>query len=189
MTRDEAKKIVMRVRNLYISQARQYTETDWQTMIDVWYEQFKAETYDDVYKALTMYVNNGKQYIPNVADIINEMINIDEPETAKLFKRLKKECDIIANGIEHVVLDDLGGVVKDPNSPTGWRYIVPEAHVTTKYTQADFANLPMELQIYAEDIEGLRKLNDEILSNERFAYKRFKDHLTYIRNEMKERVK
>ena len=185
MTRDDTKRLINKVRNLYIAQARQYTETDWATMIDVWHDHFKDESYDDVNKALTLYVSKGKQFIPNVADIIGELMNLDEPHFRKLFEILKQECDIVANGKEHVVIDDLGGIRRDSESPTGFRFVTAEAHVTDKYTQQDFANLPMELQIYAEDIKGLESLHREILSNEIYAYRRFRDHIPSIQQEMK----
>ena len=185
MTRDEAKQIVLRIRSLYISQARNLTPADWQTMIDTWAEQFKDDPYEDVNKAVSLYVNKGKQFMPSAPDIINELINIDEPQTRALFERLKRECDKLVNGAEHVVIDDLGGIRRDPTSPTGWRYVTAEAHITTNYTQADFAAMPIELQMYAEDIEGLRALDKEIKSNDFYAYRRFKDRLTYIRSDMK----
>lgn len=179
MTREEAKRIISRVRNLYISQSRQFTDLDWQAMIDTWHEELKADTYEDISRALSAYVNKGKQFIPTVADIINELMNLEDPRHRKLFNRLKRECEILTEGIEHVVVDDYGGIVKDPDSPTGYRYVVAEAHMTDKYTQMDFANMPRELQIYAEDIEGLKALQREIASSERFAFKRFVDHMTH----------
>ena len=169
-----------------MSQSRQYTENDWQTMIDVWFEQFKADTYENVNKALSLYVNKGKQFMPSPPDIISELINIDEPNTRALFERLKRECDKLVNGAEHIVIDDLGGLREDPTSPTGLRYYHPEAHVTTNYTQQDFADMPIELQMYVDDIEGLRAIDREIKSNEVYSYKRFKDRLSYIKREIAE---
>ena len=185
MTKDETNILIKRIQSLYMAQARQYTDSDWLTMAGVWYDQFKDESYEDVNKALTIYVNKGKSFIPNVADIINELLNLDEPHFRKLFEILKRECDIVANGKEHVVIDDLGGIRRDPTSPTGFRFVTAEAHGTDKYTQQDFANLPMELQIYAEDIKGLEALHKEILSNEIYAYRRFRDHIPSIQQEMK----
>lgn len=183
MTRDEAKRIIVRVRNLYISQSRQFTDLDWQAMIDTWHEELKADTYEDVNRALSAYVNKGKQFIPTVADIINELMNLIDPRYKGLFTRLKRECEIMAEGIEHAVIDDYGGIIKDSESPTGYRFVVAEAHMTDKYTQMDFANMPIELQVYAEDLRGLSSLQREIASSERFAFKRFVDHMTHYDKE------
>ena len=184
MTQDETKAIIKRVRSLYISQARQYKDSDWLAMADAWYDQFQDESYDNVNRALSQYVNKGKQFIPNVADIIGEILDLEEPHFRKLFERLCRECEIINNGLVHVVVDDYGGLVADSTAPHGFRLATAEAHITDRYTQADFANLPMELQIYAEDIEGLRTIGNEINSNKIYAYKRFKDHISHIRKEV-----
>jgi hypothetical protein len=154
-------------------------------MADTWHEQFKQDSYEDIGKALSIYVNKGKQFMPSVADIINELINLDEPNTRELFKRLCNECRKLTEGAEHVVIDDLGGARRDPTSPTGWRFVTAEAHVTTNYTQGDFAAMPIELQMYVEDIQGLRGVDREIKSHEEWAYKRFRERLPYIREEMK----
>lgn len=90
MTKDQAMKIVGRIKHLYSTQARKYTATDWQHMADTWYEQFRGEDYETVNTALTMYTNRGKQFMPDVADIIRETLNIEEPEYNKLFARLKR---------------------------------------------------------------------------------------------------
>lgn len=183
MTKSETLQIVNRIRKLYMSQSRNYTDADWQMMTDTWYETFKDDKYDDVSNAVSLYVSRGKQFMPNVPDIIAEMTNLDEPRIKSLFERLKRECQKAMNDIQHVVVDDYGGIVRDPNSPTGFRYVVAEAHVTSTYTQSDFANMPLELQIYAEDIDGLKHLQAEIENYEGFAYKRFKESMPYLRQE------
>lgn len=185
MTKDQAMKIVGRIKHLYSTQARKYTAADWQQMVDTWYEQFKGEDYETVNAALTMYTNRGKQFMPDVADIIRETLNIEEPEYNKLFARLKKECEIVANGIEHIVIDDLGGLRWNDELKREV-YYHPETHKTEVYTQSDFANLPKEIQIYAEDIEGLKALHREIASNEQFARRRFIDRMPYIKQEVAE---
>ena len=185
MTKQETMTIIDRIRKLYISQSRQFTNSDWQSMIETWHDMFRNDTYEDINKALSSYANKGKQFMPSAPDIIKELNDLDDPETRKLFDRLCKECEKLTAGLQHVVIDDLGGMKRDPESPTGWRYVVAEAHVTSNYTQTDFAAMPLELQMFAEDIEGLRALDREIKSNDRFAYMRFKDRISTIRRELK----
>lgn len=184
MTKEQTLQIISRVKHLYQTQARRLTPADWETMTEAWYQQFANESFENVNKALTSYANRGRQFMPDVPDIIGELLNVNEPYYNKLFNRLKRECEMVANGTEHVVIDDLGGIVKDPTSPTGYRHKVAEAHMTTTYTQSDFANLPKELQVYADDIEGLKALHREIQSNEMFARKRFIDRMPYILQEI-----
>ena len=186
MTKEQTIQIISRIRHLYASQSRKLKPADWDAMIETWYLQFVNEPFENVNKALTTYANRGRQFMPDIPDIIGEILNLEEPKYNKLFNRLKRECEVVANGTEHVVLDDLGGLVNDQNSPTGYRFITAEAHLTTTYTQSDFANLPKELQVYADDIEGLKALHREIQSNELFARKRFIDRMPYILQEVAE---
>lgn len=186
MTKAEAGTLIARIRKLYMSQSRNYTNADWQMMTDTWYESFKDEKYADISHALTLYIGRGKQFMPNVPDIIAELTNLDEPRIRALFDRLKAECDKLVNRESHIVIDDYGGIRPDPDSPTGYRYVVAESHMTSTYTQADFANMPIELQIYADDIEGLRALHREIESNEMFSYRRFKERMPYVKQDIKD---
>lgn len=181
MTRQEAGVVINKIRNLYITQFGKYSKWEIDAMINTWTDTFKEESLDDVLRAVNVYANQGKPFAPNPPDIINELIRLEEHGDNKLFNRLREAARIAAEGEEHIVLDDLGGLVRDESSPSGFRVIVSEAHVSRAYTQADFANLPRIIQEYAEDISGLLGIYHEIESNPAMARKRFAEAVPYIR--------
>lgn len=184
MTRNEAAIVIQKIRRLYVTQMGKYSRAELESMIDTWAETFSDESLDNVLRAVNVYARSGKPFAPNAPDIMNELIHLEEYGESKLFNSLRRAAQIAAEGEEHIVIDDPGGVVKDETSPTGWRYVVAEAHVSRTYTQADFANLPRIIQEYAEDIEGLVSLHNEIQSNVILARRRFLEAVPYIEAKM-----
>lgn len=181
MTKSEAGIVIRKIRNLYISQMSKYDKWQLEAMIETWRETFKDNTLDEVLRAVNVYANRGKPFAPNPPDIINELIQLEDFGDNKLFNRLREAARICAEGEEHIVLDDLGGIVRDEDSPTGYRTIVAQAHISRAYTQADFANLPRIIQEYAEDVNGLLAIYHEIESNPAMARRRFSERVPYIK--------
>lgn len=181
MTKSEAGIVIRKIRNLYISQMAKYDKWQLEAMIETWRETFAEHSLEEVLKAVNVYASRGKPFAPNPPDIINELIQLEEYGDNKLFNRLREAARVCAEGEEHVVLDDLGGIVKDESSPTGYRVIPAEAHVSQSYTQADFANLPRIIQEYAEDVDGLTAIYHEIQSSPAMARRRFAERVPYIK--------
>lgn len=183
MTRDETKRILERVCKLYITQAKRLTPYERQGMIETWSAEFANDSYEDVNRAVSQYAKRGKPFMPNVPDIIQELIAMEDTEDNRLFIRLAKAADMAANPTEHIVVDDVGGY-RWSEEHQRKIYFHAETHVTTDYTQSDFCELPMELQEYAEDIDGLRAIHAEIESNRILARMRFVDRLPDIRRRL-----
>lgn len=181
MTKSDAGVVIRKIRNLYISQMSKYTDWQLEAMVETWRDTFKDHTLDEVLRAVNVYANRGRPFAPNPPDIINELIQLEEFGDNKLFNRLREAARIAAEGEEHIVIDDFGGLVRDEDSPSGYRHIVAEAHVSRAYTQADFANLPRIIQEYAEDVPGLVGIHNEIESNPAMARRRFADRVPYIK--------
>lgn len=183
MTREEAKLILNRIFKLYITQSRRFSNNEKRDMLNTWAEEFKNDEYEDVNKAVSLYSKSGKPFMPNVPDIQQELIGMEDTEGNKLFNRLVRAAEMAANPTEHIVVDDLGGFRWNEDLHRNVYYHA-ETHVTTEYTQTDFADLPQELQEYAEDIDGLQHLWKEIESNRLYARQRFLDRLPEIRRRL-----
>lgn len=181
MNKQEAGVVVNKIVNLYKTQCGKYSRQELGMMVETWADIFKDDPLDSVLRAVTVYANRGVPFAPNPPDIIKELQTLEDYGGNGLFNKLRKAAQIAAEGEEHIVLDDLGGVYQDETSPTGWRFRTPEAHVSVSYSQADFANLPRIIQEYAEDIPGLVSIYHEIASNPVMARKRFVDRVPYIR--------
>lgn len=188
MTRQEAGVVINKVVNLYKTQLGKYSKWELDAMVNTWADTFKNDNLDDVLRAVNVYANRGIPFAPNPPDIIKEIQNLEDYGGNGLFNVLRKAAQVAAEGEEHIVLDDLGGIVRDETSPTGWRVRVAEAHVSRAYTQADFANLPRIIQEYAEDIPGLLSIYHEINSNPAMARKRFTDRVPYIKASLEREV-
>lgn len=183
MTRDETKLILSRIFKLYMSQSKKLTTQERNGMLDTWAAEFASESYDDVNRAVSLYTKSGKPFMPNVPDIVKELLNLEDTEAGGLFYKLTKAAEMAANPIEHIVIDDLGGFRWNDELQCKVYYHA-ESHVTTDYTQTDFSELPPEIQEYAQDIEGLKKLWREIESNRFYARQRFVDRLPEIRRRL-----
>ena len=192
MTRDDTKRILDKVCRLYITQAKKMTTDEMVMMLDSWEETFRSDSYDDVERAVNAYVRKGNAFIPLPGDIIKELTaivkvtggNRNYTEADKLFVKLVKIADILANNKERISITDPGGFRW---SDEHQRKIYAHAETvvsTTSYTQYDFKQLPDELQEYVEDIEGLRSIWPEIASSREMARKRFQAALP----EIKERI-
>jgi len=180
MTKRETQEVLNRVFRLYMTQARKLPPSDRDAMAQTWFEEFHDTDYPTVLKAVNMYANQGKPFMPNVPDIISEIIRMGEVADNDLFAQLVKAVQLVHEPEKRVVIDDLGGI-RYSEEHQRMVYFPPECHWATNYTQADFAALPYEIQMYAEDIEGLRALKREIDSDYNRARRRFTDALPYIR--------
>lgn len=183
VTKEDAKIIVYRICKLYFTQAKRMSIKDKADMLETWADVFKNESFEDVNRAISQYAKSGKPFMPNPPDIIQELIAMEDTVDNRLFIRLEHAADMAANPIDHIVVDDFGGYrwSEEHNRKV---YFHPEAHVTMDYTQDDFSELPMELQEYAEDIDGLRAIHAEIVSNRILARMRFVDRLPEIRRRL-----
>lgn len=185
MTREETKLILNRIFKLYITQSRRFSSGEKREMLNTWAEEFANENYEDVNKAVSLYSKSGKPFMPNVPDIQQALISMEDTEGNRLFNRLARAAEMAANPVEHIVIDDLGGIRWSEEYQRNIYYHA-ETHVTTDYTQEDFSELPRELQEYAQDIDGLQHLWKEIESNRFYARERFLDRLPDIRRRLDE---
>ena len=189
MTREDTKKILDKVCRLYITQTKKLSQDELVMMVDSWEETFRSDSYDDVERAVNAYVRKGNAFIPLPGDIIKELTaivkvtggNRNYTEADKLFVKLVKIADILANNKERISITDPGGFRW---SDEHQRKIYAHAETvvsTTSYTQYDFKQLPDELQEYVEDIEGLKSIWPEIASSREMARKRFQSALPEIK--------
>ena len=195
MTRDDTKRILDKVCRLYITQAKKMTADEMRMMLDSWHETFRSDSYDSVDRAVGNYVKKGNAFMPLVGDIIREMSATAGAksggtftETDKLFGKLVKIADTLANNKERISITDPGGFRWDDELQ---RKVYRHAETivsTTSFTQYDFKQLPDEIQEYVEDIEGLRAIWPEIESSREMARKRFQDALPEIKARVEERM-
>ena len=190
MTRDDTKRILDKVCRLYITQAKKMTTEEMVMMLDAWEETFSSDSYDDVERAVNAYVRKGNAFIPLPGDIIKELTAIvrttgssgkSYTEADKLFVKLVKIADVLANNKERISITDPGGIRW---SDEHQRKIYAHAETvvsTTSYTQYDFKQLPDEIQEYVEDIEGLKSIWPEIASSREMARRRFQSALPEIK--------
>lgn len=183
MTKKETGAVIDRLNRLYLLQMKKLSKSDIAVMIETWADVFKDTPYQTVIRAINLYANSGKAFLPNPPDIINEIMQMDESKESGLFKVLCDAVKMVVQPEKRIVIDDLGGFRWNEELQREV-YYHPECHYTTNYTQADFAALPMEVQIYAEDIQGLRMLDREIQSDYMKAKRRFINALPYIRNQL-----
>lgn len=187
MTRDETKLILNRIFKLYITQSRRFSNAEKKDMLNTWANEFVNEDYEEVNRAVSLYSKSGRPFMPNVPDIQQALISMEDTEGNRLFNRLARAAEMAANPVEHIVIDDLGGFRWNEELQRKVYYHA-ETHVTTDYTQTDFSDLPQELQEYAQDIDGLQHLWKEIESNRFYARQRFLDRLPEIRRRLNEKA-
>lgn len=187
MTLKETGVIIDKLGRLYMLQMKKLSKRDIAVMAETWAEQFKDTPLDTVLKAINLYANRGKAFLPGVPDIINEIIRMEEMADSSLFTKLSDTARLANEPEERLVLVDPGGYRWSEELQRKVHFQA-ECRYVKNYTQMEFSSLPMEIQIYAEDIDGLRAISKEILSDPVKARRRFMDALPYIRNEMKERT-
>lgn len=190
MTRDDTKRILDKICRLYITQAKKMTTEEMVMMLDSWEETFRSDSYDDIERAVNAYVRKGNAFIPLPGDIIKELTAIARTtgssgkgytETDKLFAKLVKIADVLANNKERISIVDIGGK-RYSDEYQRKIYVHPETIVSTSsFTQYDFKQLPEEIQEYVEDIEGLRAIWSEIESSREMARRRFQMALPEIK--------
>lgn len=183
MTKKETGTVIDRLNRLYLLQMKKLSKADITAMIETWADVFKDTPYQTVIRAVNLYANSGKAFLPNPPDIINEIMRMDEGSEGGLFRQLCDAVQMVTQPEKRIVIDDLGGYRWDEELQREV-YYHPECHYTTTYTQADFSALPLEIQAYAEDIQGLRALDREIQSDYMRAKRRFIDALPYIRSRL-----
>lgn len=194
MTRDDTKRILDKVCRLYITQAKKMTPDEMRMMLDSWHETFRSDSYDSVDRAVGNYVKKGNAFMPLVGDIIREMSAAAGAksggtftETDKLFGKLVRIADTVANNKERISTTDPGGFRWDDELQ---RKVYRHAETivsTTSFTQYDFKQLPEEIQEYVEDIEGLKAIWPEIQSSREMARRRFEMQLPEIKAELARR--
>ena len=194
MTREEAIKILERICKLYMTQARRLTPDQKAAMIDTWTDTFRHDTYEAVDGAVSKYIRSGKVYMPGVPDIMNILAQAPVvkqtgslTEADKLFNILVNTAQVLAEQREHQSIIDPGGFRYDPELDRKV-YRHAEVRMTTDgFTQYDFKQLPVEVQEYVEDIDGLRSIWREIESSRVMAKRRFENRLPDIKAEIAKR--
>lgn len=199
MTREDTKRILDKICRLYITQAKKMTTDEMVMMLDSWEETFRPDSYDDIERAVNAYVRKGNAFIPLPGDIIKELTAIVKTtdnskgytETDKLFAKLVRIADVLANNKERISITDPGGFRWSDEYQRKIYMHAETAVSTTSYTQYDFKQLPEEIQEYVEDIEGLKSIWPEIASSREMARKRFQSALPDIkaRIDSKEKVR
>lgn len=194
MTRQDTIRIIEKVCRLYITQAKKMSDDEKIAMVDSWQETFKPDSYDDVDRAVSQYVRKGNAFIPLPGDIIKELTAVAKAsgskpytETDKLFVKLVKIADILANNKERTSIVDPGGFRWNEELQRKVYYHPDTIVSTSSFTQYDFKQLPREIQEYVEDIEGLRSIWPEIESSREMARRRFEMQLPEIKAELARR--
>ena len=194
MTREETIRILERICKLYMTQAKRLTPEQKAAMIDTWSDTFRHDTYEAVDGAVSKYIRSGKVFMPGVPDIMNILAQSPAvtktgsfTEADKLFNVLVNTAQMLAEEREHQSIADPGGFRYD--SELGRKvYRHAEIRMTTDgFTQYDFKQLPVEVQEYVEDIDGLRSIWREITSSRVMAKKRFENALPDIKAEIAKR--
>lgn len=188
MTREEAKTIVAVIFKAYRSQAQRMTDDAKRTYVDEMANMFATTAYKDVDEAVRVYMRKGLPIMPNASDIANGLSAVERKDTTgddKLFNKMVRVASVIANNEERISVVDPGGFRWDEEYQRNVYHHAETVITTTRYTQYDFAQLPDEIQMYAEDIDGLRGIHREIVSNITMARKRFVQALPDIRAEIK----
>ena len=174
-----------RLNRLYMLQMKRLSDADKKMMLDTWAETFRDTPYQTVLTAVGIYANKGKSFLPGVPDIIAEINRMEEKEDMRIFEELAKAAKTAAGETERLVLVDPGGYWYDEKYGRVIQHH-PELAWSRNYTAADFSQLPMLIQLYAEDIEGLRAIHGEIMSDPVMARRRFMDALPYLRAKTQE---
>ena len=194
MTRQDTIRIIEKVCRLYITQAKKMSDSEKIAMVDSWQETFRSDSYDDVDRAVSQYVRKGNAFIPLPGDIIKELTAVTKAsgnkpytETDKLFVKLVKIADILANNKERTSIVDPGGFRWNEELQRKVYYHPDTIVSTSSFTQYDFKQLPREIQEYVEDIEGLRSIWPEIESSREMARRRFEMQLPEIKAELARR--
>lgn len=188
MTREEAKNIVTVIFKAYRSQAQRMTDDAKRTYLDEMANMFATTAYKDVDEAVRGYMRKGLPIMPNASDIANGLSSVERKDTTgdeMLFNKMVRVASVIANNEERISVVDPGGFRWDEEYQRNVYHHAETVITTTRYTQYDFAQLPDEIQMYAEDIDGLRGIHREIVSNITMARKRFVQALPGIRAEIK----
>lgn len=192
MTREETKNIVTVIFKAYRSQAQKMTDDAKRSYLDEMSQMFATTAYKDVDDAVRVYMRKGLSYMPTPAAIANELSVVERKDTTeddKLFNKMMKVADMIVNNKERISITDPGGFRWNDEYQRKVYHHAETIITTTKFTQYDFANLPEEIQLYVEDIEGLRNIHKEIANNIAMARKRFTQALSEIRKEIKAKRK
>lgn len=194
MTRQDTIRIIEKVCRLYITQAKKMSDSEKIAMVDSWQETFRSDSYDDVDRAVSQYVRKGNAFIPLPGDIIKELTAVTKAsgnkpytETDKLFVKLVRIADTLANNKERTSIVDPGGFRWNEELQRKVYYHPDTIVSTSSFTQYDFKQLPREIQEYVEDIEGLRSIWPEIESSREMARRRFEMQLPEIKAELARR--
>ena len=194
MTREDTIRILDRICKLYITQAKKLSRNDKAAMVQTWVDTFRADSYDDVDRAVSSYVRKGNAFMPLAGDIVKELTAAPKTngekiytEADKLFRTLVNVADMLANRKPHQSITDLGGI-RWGEELQRKIYVHPEVVISeTLFTQYDFKQLPPEIQEYVEDIQGLRDIWHELQNSRVMARQRFDRQLPEIKAELARR--
>ena len=192
MNREETKNIVATIFKAYRSQAQRMSDDAKRAYLDEMSQMFASTAYKDVDEEVRVYMRKGMPNMPNPADIANGLSVVERKDTTEddmLFNKMMRVADMISNNKERISIIDPGGFRWSDEEQRKVYYHAETVITTTKYTQYDFAQLPEEIQLYAEDIDGLRGMHREIANNITMARKRFVQSLPDIRVEIKSKRK
>lgn len=187
MTRKEAGAVIDRLSRLYMLQMKKLSREDIAMMVDTWADVFKDMPFQTVMSAVNIYAGKGKAFMPGPPDITAEILKMEERKDFTLYNELVQAAQTAVSGENHIVEVDPGGY-RWSEEYQREVYYHPEYKWTTAYTAGDFSALPVIIQEYAEDIDGLRALNKEIQSDPIRARRRFLEALPYIRNRLEARA-
>lgn len=183
MTSKEVKDTIKYLRSLYEESFQGMSSGEWWEMLSKWEKGIGGESFKNVKAAINSYTNKGKAVPPTLEDIYKELMNIDEDKYRGLFRTLCRQASLAVNPEEHITILDLGGF-RWSEEYQRKVYYHAETRQGTSYLPQDFTSMPKELQVYAEDIDGLKGIYREAESNSELAYKRFKSSYPQIREEL-----
>ena len=183
MTSKEVKDTIKYLRSLYEESFQGMSAEDWWEMLSTWQRGVGSESFKNVKAAINSYANKNKTKPPTLEDIYKELMNIDEDKYRGLFRTLCRQASLAVNPEEHITILDLGGF-RWSEEHQRKVYYHAETRMGTTYLPQDFTSMPKELQVYAEDLDGLKAIYREAESNKELAYKRFKSRYPGIREEL-----
>lgn len=180
MIQKDLKDIIKYLRSLYGDSFQGLSSDDWWEVLKKWEKGIGRESYKSVKAAINSHRNKGRKEPPTLMDIYKELMNIDEDKYREMFDSLVRQARLATNPEKHITILDIGGL-KWSDEYGRMIYYHPEAKEGVEYLPQDFTSMPKELQVYAEDINGLKAIHREIESNKDLAYKRFKARIPEIK--------
>ena len=183
MVQKDLKDTIKYLRSLYEDSFRGMSPDAWWEMLHKWEKGIGKESYKSVRAAINSHHGKGKTEPPTLFDIYRELMNIDEDKYREMFNTLCRQASLAVNPEKHITILDLGGF-RWSDEYGRKVYFHPEAKEGTEYLPQDFTSMPKELQMYAKDVFGLKAIYREVESGKEYAYKRFKERIPGIKEEL-----